>query len=85
MRVPSLHETDGDARLLCAPAWSLGTGHERLHQWSTAAIPSRGHMVYAVVTCGDHAGTGDLQRSAAEDPELAQSTTCISPPVALGS
>lgn len=44
-----------------------------------------GHRVYSGIPCGDQAGTGKLQRSATESVELAQSGTCASSPVALGS
>ena len=58
------------------------SGHEREHQPAAAVVLPQGHAIDSALTRGDQAGAGDFQRSATESPELAQSRTCDSPPVA---
>ncbi len=71
-RASALHEADEDARLLCPSPMSLGAGDEREHQRVVAPVLSRkGTRFQQRHPARDQARAGDVQRSAAENSELA--------------
>ena len=84
-RAPSLHETNQDVGLYCASALSPEAGDQREDEGPVAPVLPHRDAVHLAVANRDQSGAGDVQRSAAENLEWAQSRSCLSPPVTLGS